>query len=153
MRSPAELAEAFRSQGLKVTPQRQLIFRLLSGNCTHPTAESVFASAESVMPGISLRTVYQTLNDLAAMGEIQMLDLGTGAARFDPNVGDHHHLVCSSCGEVRDVDVPAAQELQPHGDWDGFVIETAHVIFRGLCRECTDAADCSTSTLPIAYGS
>lgn len=153
MRSPVELAEAFRSQGLKVTPQRQLIFRLLSGNCSHPTAESVFAAAEAVMPGISLRTVYQTLNDLADMGEIQTLDLGTGAARFDPNIDDHHHLVCSSCGEVRDVDVPAAHGLRPHGGSDGFTIESAHVIFRGLCRECAANPNRSTSTLPNVHGS
>ena len=55
------------------------------------------------MPSISLRTVYQTLNDLAEMGEIQALDLGTGSTRFDPNIDEHHHLVCERCGLVRDV--------------------------------------------------
>lgn len=152
MRTPDELAVAFRAAGLKVTPQRQLLFRLLHCNEMHPTAETLYAVAVAEMPGISLRTVYQTLTDLAAMGELQQIQLG-GAARFDPNVGDHHHLVCSSCGEVRDVDVPAAQELHPYGGWDGFVIDTAHVIFRGLCRECTGAPGCSTSTLPNAHGS
>ncbi|HEX9258206.1 MAG TPA: transcriptional repressor, partial [Acidimicrobiales bacterium] len=103
MRTPAELTEAFRERGLKNTPQRQLIFKLLHGNHAHPTAEWVYAAAVAEMPSISLRTVYQTLNDLAAMGELQALDLGTGSARFDPNVDDHHHLVCSRCGSVRDV--------------------------------------------------
>ena len=57
------------------------------------------------MPNVSLKTVYQTLNDLAELGEITALDLGTGAARFDPNVeSTHHHLVCRSCGKVRDVE-------------------------------------------------
>ena len=55
------------------------------------------------MPTISLRTVYQTLNDLAAMGELRQLDLGTGSARFDPNLDAHHHLVCERCGKVVDV--------------------------------------------------
>ena len=152
MRSPAELAEAFRSQGLKMTPQRQLIFRLLDGNCSHPTAESVFAAAETAMPGISLRTVYQTLNDLAAMGEIQALDLGTGAARFDPNIDDHHHVVCSRCGEIRDVDVPDAGTLLPQGKSGGFRIESTHVVFRGLCRECDESPDRSRGTLPNVHG-
>ena len=57
------------------------------------------------MPNVSLKTVYQTLHDLAELGEISALDLGTGSARFDPNVeSSHHHLVCRSCGKVRDVD-------------------------------------------------
>ena len=55
------------------------------------------------MPGISLRTVYQTLTDLIEMGELQPVTLGTGAARFDPNVADHHHGVCDVCGAILDV--------------------------------------------------
>ena len=47
------------------------------------------------METISLKTVYQTLHDLAELGEIASLDVGTGMTRFDPNVDDpHHHLVC-----------------------------------------------------------
>ncbi|MEY4373307.1 MAG: hypothetical protein RL219_2076, partial [Actinomycetota bacterium] len=136
MRSPAELTEAFRQRGLKVTPQRQLIFRLLDQNCAHPSAEALFEAASSAMPGISLRTVYQTLNDLAEMGELRLLDLGTGAARFDPNVGDHHHLVCNNCGEVRDVHVRGSEHLEPSETNHGFVLDAAEIVFRGQCARC-----------------
>jgi Fe2+ or Zn2+ uptake regulation protein len=135
MRSPAELTDAFRQQGLKITPQRQLIFRLLHGNQAHPTAEAVYAAAVVEMPGISLRTVYQTLNDLTDMGELNALDLGTGSARFDPNVDDHHHLVCESCGVVRDVYVDATGVV-PAGDLGGFRISSTQVVFRGRCAAC-----------------
>jgi Fe2+ or Zn2+ uptake regulation protein len=101
----------------------------------HPTAEAVYASARQQMPMMSLKTVYQTLNDLAEMGEIQQFDLGTGSSRFDPNLEGHHHLVCSSCGSVRDLyadfDVQVAPELQ-----QGFAVQTAEVIIRGLCPQC-----------------
>jgi len=136
VQSPNELTAAFRARGLKVTPQRQLLFRLLSDNVTHPSAEALYAVASEQMPGISLRTVYQTLNDLVDMGELHQLDLGTGSARFDPNTGDHHHLVCSECGAVRDVRVSGAQRLSPEGDAHGFVLETAQIVFRGKCAEC-----------------
>ena len=101
VKSVAELTELFRARGLKVTPQRQCIFKALHGNGAHPTAEALYATARAEMPTIALKTVYQTLNDLAAMGEIQQLDLGTGATRFDPNVDAHHHLVCGGCGSTR----------------------------------------------------
>ena len=68
MRSPTELTAAFCARGLKVTPQRQLSFCLLNGNTAHPAAEILFAAAEAQMPGISLCTVYQMLNDPAEMG-------------------------------------------------------------------------------------
>jgi Fe2+ or Zn2+ uptake regulation protein len=136
VRSPTELTEAFRQRGLKITPQRQLIFRILHGNDRHPTAENVYAAAVEVMPAISLRTVYQTLNDLAAMGEIQSIDLGTGSARFDPNVDDHHHLVCDRCGRVRDVYVDGLEPVVPTDAFDGFTVETTQLVFRGRCAGC-----------------
>ena len=108
MRTPADLSERFRAGGRKITPQRQAVFRALAGNEHHPTAETIHAAVVAELPMVSLRTVYQVLNDLADLGELQVLDLGTGAARFDPNVDAHHHLVCTVCGKVRDVPADTA---------------------------------------------
>ena len=135
MRSPGELTVLFRERGLKVTPQRQCIFRVLDGNDVHPTADSVYAAAAAEMPTISLKTVYSTLNDLAAMGEIQQLDLGTGSSRFDPNTDGHHHLVCTRCGKVRDV-YASGRVRVPDDQLDGFTVDTTEVVLRGLCDDC-----------------
>jgi Fe2+ or Zn2+ uptake regulation protein len=135
MRTPTELADLFRSRGLKMTPQRECIFRVLYGNEVHPTADAVYASARQQMPMMSLKTVYQTLNDLAEMGEIQQLDLGTGSSRFDPNIEGHHHLVCTSCGRVRDLYADFDVEL-PAAKRQGFAVDAAEVIFPGLCPAC-----------------
>lgn len=137
MRSPAELTSVFRVKGLKITPQRQLLFRLLHGNTSHPTAEQLYAVASEQMPGISLRTVYQTLTDLAAMGELQSFDFGTGAARFDPNLGAHHHVVCRICSQVADVYLAGATGLEVDG-LDGFAIDRSDIVFHGVCASCAD---------------
>src|SRR5882757_9233259 len=106
MKDTATLTTIFREQGLRVTPQRQAIFRLLEGDVSHPTVESLFDRARADMPTISLKTVYQTVHDLEALGVVHVLDLGTGSVRVDPNVESaHHHLVCTSCGRVRDLPV------------------------------------------------
>lgn len=140
MRSPAELTTAFRSAGLKVTPQRQLLFRLLHDNQSHPTADALFAMASADMPGISLRTVYQTLNDLAAMGELQSLNFG-GSTRFDPNTDEHHHLVCSTCGVVRDVYLDLDGVCAPPSEAvDGFDVTSTAVVFHGQCAACRTTA-------------
>jgi Fe2+ or Zn2+ uptake regulation protein len=139
VRTPAELTAAFRQRGLKITPQRQCIFRVLHDNSAHPTAEAVYAAAAGEMPSISLRTVYQTLNDLAEMGEIHSLDVGTGSARFDPNVDDHPHLVCESCGMVRDVTIDVSTLAVPPGGLDDFAVHDVDVVFRGRCRGCQTA--------------
>ncbi|MEY4228377.1 MAG: hypothetical protein RLZ84_969 [Actinomycetota bacterium] len=134
VRSPEQLTVAFRNAGLKVTPQRQLLFRLLHENSTHPTAESLFTSASAHMPGISLRTVYQTLTDLTDMGELTSIDFGSGASHFDPNVAHHHHAVCDSCGAIHDVYVEDAPRLT---GLDGFSVEHSHIVYRGTCAACS----------------
>jgi Fe2+ or Zn2+ uptake regulation protein len=136
MDSPAEVTQRFREHGLKVTPQREAVVRALAGNGTHPTAESVHAAVTAEMPNVSLRTVYQVLSDLAEMGEVQALDLGTGAARFDPNVDLHHHLVCTGCGKVRDLYASFGPVRVPPGAEQGFDVDRAEVVFRGRCETC-----------------
>ncbi len=137
MQSPEALTDLFRAHGRKITAQRQCIFRALAGDVTHPTAERVYEQVRLEMPNVSLKTVYQTLNDLAAVGAIAVLDVGTGSARFDPNVETtHHHLVCRSCGKVRDLaaDVPALSVSRRAAQ--GFAVDRAEVVFRGLCDQC-----------------
>lgn len=137
VRSTTELAERFRSHGLKVTPQRTVVFDVLQGDTAHPTAESVYEAARERQPTLSLKTVYQTLGELARLGEIAALDLGTGSVRYDPNVESaHHHLVCDSCGAVRDVATDVGELRVPPSRRSGFTITSAEVIFRGLCGAC-----------------
>lgn len=136
VRSPAELVTAFRSSGRKVTPQREGIFRILHENPTHPTAEAVHARIVQDMPSVSLRTVYATLHELAEMGELHQLQLGTGSARFDPNVDDHHHLVCVECGSVQDLDTEFPDVALGADNPFDFEVDTTQIVFRGRCRDC-----------------
>ena len=149
VKSPDELTEAFHQRGLKVTPQRQAIFRTLHDHPGHPTAESVYDTVRAEMPTISLRTVYQTLNDLAAMGELRQLSFGPGSARFDPNVeAVHHHLVCRGCGKVRDLAAEFPGLTVSRRAAQGFAVDSAEVVFRGLCDECRDPRPMTKRTKP-----
>ncbi len=137
MKTSAELTVLFRTQGLRVTPQRQAIFRLLHGDASHPTVDSLYERARVEMPSISLKTVYQTVHDLEALGELAVLDLGTGSLRVDPNVEDmHHHSVCSGCGQVRDVPVEFHGLRLPPRYRRDFTVDDVQVIFRGRCEQC-----------------
>jgi len=135
-----ELTQRFRAEGLRVTPQRQVIFRLLHGNDEHPTVEALYEAARTEMPTISLKTVYQTVHDLEAMGEVSLLDLGTGSVRVDPNVDEpHHHLICTRCSKVRDVMVDVGPLSIPGAARRGFTVHDVEVQFRGVCDECAPA--------------
>jgi Fe2+ or Zn2+ uptake regulation protein len=139
MKSAEQLTTIFREQGLRVTPQRQAIFRLLEGDGSHPTVETLFDRARADMPTISLKTVYQTVHDLEALGEVRVLDLGTGSVRVDPNVeDDHHHLLCTVCGRVRDLPLEFDGLHVPLRYRRDFTVDDVQVIFRGNCATCSD---------------
>ncbi len=119
MKAPAELTAKFRASGLKVTPQRQLIFRLMYENKSHPTAESLFSVASDHMPGISLRTVYQTLTDLSTMGELRDVYM-SGSDHLDVNELDGFsvdtttilfHGLCTPCRATQEVSSTVAEPL------------------------------------------
>ncbi|MFN8027963.1 MAG: transcriptional repressor [Acidimicrobiia bacterium] len=67
-----------------------------AARCHHaPHRRHAYESARAEMPTISRRTVYQTVHDLESPGEVELLDIGTGSPRADPNVDHaHQHLVC-----------------------------------------------------------
>ncbi len=122
--------------GLRVTPQRQAILKLLEGNRTHPSAEDVYHEVLKKYPQISFATVYNTLSKLAEAGEIQELDIDPNKKRFDPCLSHHLHFYCRVCGKIYDVEdeLTFPKEIQRVG---GHKIEAIQVNLKGVCDVCT----------------
>lgn len=141
MRTPQELTTLFRENSLKVTPQRLAVFEALHEDTTHPTADVVFARVREKMPTVSLRTVYQALNDLVELGEVQAVSVDNGAARFDPNTSHHDHFVCTSCGRIYDVVASAptlvSAEFERGEVSSSYSVDRAEIVFRGRCASCS----------------
>jgi Fe2+ or Zn2+ uptake regulation protein len=102
------LLERLRDRGWRVTSQRRAVAEALHGEHVHLTADEVHRRARDVLPEVSLATVYNTLNEMVAMGEVAEVRHARGPSRYDPNVGvmPHHHLLCTVCGSLFDVDGP-----------------------------------------------
>lgn len=134
----SDLLERLRERHWRVTPQRRAVTEVLDGEHVHLTAETVFCRAQDRLPEISLATVYNTLNDLVAMGEVLEISGVGGPKRYDPNARlDHHHLVCTCCGELRDVFPRGQHELGlSHSDRHGYDVRGVDIVFRGLCPTC-----------------
>jgi Fe2+ or Zn2+ uptake regulation protein len=132
------LLRRLRARGFRVTPQRRAVVEALQGDQVHLSAEEVFAAARHRIPEISLATVYNTLNELAALGELLEVRVAGGATRYDPNVVDgHHHLVCTGCGAIFDVRPSGVTGLGlADEDRRGFELTGVEVTFRGRCPAC-----------------
>jgi Fe2+ or Zn2+ uptake regulation protein len=129
----AELRAALRSRGMRVTPQRLAVHNALHDLGRHSTAEEVLDRVHGTVPGVSLPTVYAALELLTDLG----LALRVHAGRFDPRSEAHHHLVCTACGAVADLDAdvelgPALEQARSLGAQTS----GAEVVVRGLCADC-----------------
>ncbi len=132
------LLERLRERNWRITPQRRVVAEVLHGDHVHLSADEVFANARGRLPEISLATVYNTLGELVAMGEVREVRVAEGPVRYDPNSrSPHQHLVCTRCGALFDVDPLGVSGLAlSDRDRHGFCLVEVEVTFRGLCEAC-----------------
>ena len=106
------LRRILQENGHRFTDQRAAVFRLVSRSRVHPTAEDVFLSVRSEVPGISLATVYKRLEMLVTCGLAKKLNQADGSARFCGRMEPHQHaqsFVCRRGSDVaRDLHQPEA---------------------------------------------
>lgn len=99
-----KLADRLQTAGLRATPKRIAIGRLLfDGADRHVTADDVAALARKDGVRVSLATVYNTLNQFVAAGLMKRITLDSDRTYFDTNVSDHHHLFFEDNGVLRDI--------------------------------------------------
>lgn len=133
-----KLMEKSRVKGLKLTPQRMVIFHILSEDDRHITADEVYQKARAEYPMLSPATVYRNMEQLVEAGLLTHLDLGGPSTRYDTNLDDHHHFVCEKCGKVTDVYLKDIRyELDPEkSDLSDVRIDSPQLYLHGVCGEC-----------------
>jgi Fur family peroxide stress response transcriptional regulator len=137
----ARLETACRRHGIPATVQRRVIFTALLERTDHPTVDQVFEDVKERIPGVSRTTVYRTLETLANLGLARRTNHFAASARFDGNMEQHHHLVCTTCSKVVDYqDENLAVVNAPDGRRHGFTVVDYSVYFEGVCADCKSTA-------------
>lgn len=130
--------ELCRSKGLKVTHQRLEIFRAMAEHSDHPTTENIYNLVRKQLKTISLDTVYRTIATFEEYGLIKRVHHIDNATRFDINVNNHHHLVCTRCHKIKDFSWPDFDQMNlPENVTRWGQIEVKHAVINGLCSECS----------------
>ena len=126
---------------LKYSRQRASIKEYLANTTSHPTADTVYLHVREEFPRISLGTVYRNLNLLADMGEAIKISTPNGGDRFDGRTEPHYHVVCTSRGNVFDLELDE-QHIQginalANEHFQG-TIDSHTTLFYGTCKECLE---------------
>jgi len=131
------LSAALRDAGHRVTSQRLVLYRVLGELGRHAHAEEIARVSSERLPGLSLPTVYATLELFESLGLVRRVDAGGPAALFDPRIEPHAHFACRSCGTVSDLDaVVDADAAQVAARAAGAEPDHVEVVLRGLCAAC-----------------
>ena len=132
-----ELMDALRDRGMRVTPQRVVLHRALHELDRHVTADELRDAVGERLPNVSLPTIYATLELLEQLGMVRRVQRA-GTTLFDPRTEPHHHLVCTTCGSVQDLeselDTGARERAAAR---HGFAQERVEALVHGRCRSCT----------------
>jgi len=101
---------------------------------------------ETLGRGVPLSSLYRSLSVMADAGVLSPHHSSKGVTRYELSewlVGHHHHLVCTSCGAVDDIELPTEAEaalerlVAGAADTGGFT-STGHALeIEGRCSQCT----------------
>ena len=138
----ARLRQALESTGQRFTEQRAAVYRYLSSTTSDPNADEVFQNVRSEVPGISLATVYKSLETLVSCGLATRLSYSDGSARYDGRTDPHHHARCVSCGRVMDVPGEFTRdEMEGLAEGlPGFSVSGYRLELTGRCKYCAPRA-------------
>ena len=136
-----DVARAIRGGGLRLTVQRAKIVAALRHGDEHQPAEAIHARVQEAEPhaGISLSTVYRTLETLREMSLVSALDAGSGTTTYEWSTPErpHHHLVCRVCESVMEIELPALAGVQGQiREGTGFEPDFDHLGISGVCAGC-----------------
>lgn len=138
-----EVAQRLADDGVRYTRGRREVVQELSAA---PGPRSAAELAASLAPSVPVSTLYRTLSILEEANVVRPHFVTKGVSRYELSEwlsGHHHHLVCTNCAKVEDIDVPEVFETQVHTLVESLSAEasftpTNHVLeIEGLCKECT----------------
>ncbi|MBU1610445.1 MAG: transcriptional repressor [Proteobacteria bacterium] len=120
----------------RLSKQRKVILEELMKVTSHPTADEVYDMVRTIIPRISLGTVYRNLEFLCSQGLAIKVGPAGSQKRFDANPNPHPHIRCEHCGKVEDVHEDVVIPSLSPGSTMGYELTGCSVEFVGICPSC-----------------
>lgn len=113
MTTKIDIEAVCAERGLRITEQRRVIARVLSGADDHPDVEELHRRSSAIDPGISIATVYRTVRLFEDAGILERHDFRDGRSRYEPTPEEHHdHLIDVETGAVVEFHDDELEDLQ-----------------------------------------
>jgi Fur family ferric uptake transcriptional regulator len=139
-----EFKRYIENKGLLFTPERRFIAEEVLSNHDHFDADELLKLLKTRGSKTSRATVYRTLDLLVESNLVNKIDIGCGKSVYEYTVAHKHHdhLICITCGEIKEFEEPLIEQLQ---EWAcekaGFKAKLHNLIIYGYCPKCQSKTD------------
>jgi len=127
----------YSKQGLKQTEARSAVVMIL-GNSNGPLdVAGIKEELEKLDLKVDQATVYRILNTFHEKGIVKRIEIGEGKYRYEIEKEHHHHLVCTNCGKIEDIEIDLSDDFDREVfKKKGFRVESHSLEFFGVCELC-----------------
>lgn len=115
---------------MRYSKQREAVYAALCSTDSHPDAYKIYEEVKKTMPSIGLGTVYRNLNELCRLNKIKKVSSTVNTDRFDANLSEHAHFVCTECERIYDMQMPQGITSDVEG------VARKELTFYGVCENC-----------------
>lgn len=126
-----------QDMNFKNTPARAAISNFLINSSSPVDVEQIIKFLKTKKFSINKVTVYRNLDTLYKTGVLERLEFGEGKFRYELKKNHHHHLICTNCGKIEDIEGEYLSEFEAKIRQDnGFLVKSHSLEFYGLCSNC-----------------
>jgi Fe2+ or Zn2+ uptake regulation protein len=131
------LVAALDLAGYRLTEPRRAVAELIVAREGHFSAADLIGDARARRLGIGRATVFRALDLFTELNVLERLDLPSGEHAYVPcePAGHHHHIVCSGCGRVTEIEEVglALEDVQRRTGWQ---VDSHRLELYGRCPRC-----------------
>lgn len=129
--------QILKNGNLKVTPQRMAILQEINAK-GHISIDEIYENIKKNHPSMSLATIYKNLTSMQEVKIIDEVKLPNQKPRYELIKKQHIHLVCESCGMIKDIHLEEAIDnlKQSCEKETGYKIQNSSIALLGICKEC-----------------
>ena len=123
---------------MRKTPERYAIYERVLAMPHHFFIEDLYGEMDAAGYHVSRATVYNTVNMLVDAGLVRKHQFGNAPAQYEKTSSParHHHLVCTSCGKIKEITMPEIDLCLQQRTFRGFTPQYSDLKIYGICRQC-----------------
>jgi Fur family ferric uptake transcriptional regulator len=132
------LRESVRRSGGRLTAATESVFRYLLDEQRPVSIEEIQAGCRPTGRKPHLVSLYRITGRLQELEFVKRVMLGDGMVRYEPAAqGHHHHIVCSLCGTISELDVCGMEEIEKYVRDVLMFRDISHSLeYKGICPDC-----------------